>query len=132
MPTYVVEKLSGALNLNKKTINGSKVLILGIAYKKNIDDVRESPSVEIMEILKGRGAKIEYCDPHVPVFPKMRSYGFNLKSVVLTPKKISSFDAIILSTNHDKFDYDMIIKNAKLIIDSRGQYRGRHENVEKA
>ena len=122
MPTYVVERLSDALNLNKKTINSSKVLILGIAYKKNVDDVRESPSVEIMEILKGRGAKIEYCDPHV----------FNLKSVMLTPKKIASYDAIILSTNHDQFDYDMIRKNAKLIIDSRGQYRGRYDNVEKA
>lgn len=132
MPTYVVEKLSNALNRYEKSIKSSKVLILGIAYKKNVDDMRESPSVEIMELLKYRGALIEYSDPHVPVFPKMRSHKFDLKSVQLTPDSVASYDAIILATDHDKFDYDMILNNAKLIIDSRGQYRGQFDNVVKA
>ena len=132
MPAYVVEKLSNALNRHEKSIKGSKVLVLGIAYKKNVDDMRESPSVEIMELLKYRGALIEYCDPHVPVFPKMRSHKFDLKSVQLTPDLVASYDAVILATDHDKFDYEMILHNAKLIIDSRGQYRGQFDNVIKA
>ena len=132
MPEYVVEKLTNALNRFEKSLKGSKVLVLGIAYKKNVDDMRESPSVEIMEHIQYRGATVEYSDPHVLTFPKMRNHKFDLKSVDLTPEKIASYDAIVLATDHAKFDYDMILQNAQLIIDSRGQYRGKHENVVKA
>ncbi len=132
MPEYVIEKLTNALNRNEKSVKGSKILVLGIAYKKNVDDMRESPSVEMMEKIQYHGAIVSYSDPHVPIFPKMRKYKFDLSSVDLTPEAISSYDAILLATDHDKFDYDMIRKNAKLIIDSRGKYRGHHENVVKA
>ncbi len=132
MPEYVVQKLNNALNRRNKSINDSKILILGIAYKKNVDDMRESPSVEIMELLKYKGAKISYSDPHVLNFPKMRNHSFDLSSVELTPEILKSYDAVILATDHDKFDYDLILNNAQIIIDTRGQYRGYNENVFKA
>lgn len=132
MPEYVVAKCFKALNKNRKSLNGSKVLVLGIAYKKNVDDMRESPSVEIMELLRDAGADVSYSDPHVPVFPKMREHNFNLSSIALTPEAVASFDAVILATDHKVFDYDMIARNAKLIIDSRGVYRSRADNIIKA
>jgi UDP-N-acetyl-D-glucosamine dehydrogenase len=132
MPEYVVQKLNNALNRRNKSINDSKILILGIAYKKNVDDMRESPSVEIMELLKYKGAKINYSDPHVLSFPKMRNHSFDLSSVELTPEILKSYDAVILATDHDKFDYDLILNNAQIIIDTRGQYRGYNDNVFKA
>lgn len=132
MPEYVVNKLVDGLNKHQKSLNGSRVLVLGIAYKKNVDDMRESPSVEIMELLRDKGAAVAYSDPHVGKFPKMREHSFDLGSVELTPENLQSFDAVILATNHDKFDYDVIYENARLIIDSRGQYRGFNGKVIKA
>jgi UDP-N-acetyl-D-glucosamine dehydrogenase len=122
MPDYVVSKVASALNLRKKAINGSRVLVLGIAYKKNVDDMRESPSVFLMEKLRDLGAEVAYSDPHVPVFPKMREHQFDLSSVALSPSVIASYDCVLLATDHDKFDYPMIKANAKLIVDSRGKY----------
>ncbi|MDA9003879.1 nucleotide sugar dehydrogenase [bacterium] len=132
MPEWVVGKLTNALNSNKKSLNGSKILVLGISYKKNVDDMRESPSVEIMETLRERGSKVFYSDPHVPVFPEMREYKFNLKSIELTDDVIASFDAVILATDHDKFDYDLLLKHSKLLVDSRGRYRELSDNLIKA
>lgn len=132
MPEYVVNKLMDGLNKHQKSLNGSRVLVLGIAYKKNVDDMRESPSVEIMELLRDKGAEVAYSDPHVATFPKMREHSFDLDSTDLTPENLQSFDAVILATNHDKFDYDSIYENARLIIDSRGQYRGLNGKVIKA
>lgn len=132
MPHYVVDKVADALNNRNKCLKGSKILILGIAYKKNVDDMRESPSTEIMEILVRKGANVEYSDPHVPVFPKMRAHHFNLESKPLTASTLIEYDAVILATDHDKFDYDLILKNSQLIIDSRGKYLGNHSNVVKA
>ena len=132
MPEWIVEKLNDALNSQKKSINGSRILILGIAYKKNVDDMRESPAVAIMEILRTRGAEISYSDPHVPVFPKMREHSFELTSVDLNPKSIESFDAIVLTTNHDAFNYEEISSHARLIVDSRGVYRRGGQNIVKA
>jgi UDP-N-acetyl-D-glucosamine dehydrogenase len=132
MPNWVMGKLTDALNQRKKSVNGSKVLVLGIAYKKNVDDMRESPSVELMELLREKGALIDYSDPHVLAFPKMREHRFDLKSVELTPESIASYDCILLATNHDKFDYDMLAKHAKLIVDTRGVYLKPAENVVKA
>ena len=121
-----------ALNDRRKALKGSKVLVLGIAYKKNVDDMRESPSVEVMELLRDAGAEVAYSDPHVPVFPKMREHRFDLASVVLTPETVAGYDAVVLATDHAKFDYDMIRTNAQVIIDSRGVYRAPAENVVKA
>ncbi|MBS9423323.1 nucleotide sugar dehydrogenase [Photorhabdus caribbeanensis] len=132
MPDYVVNKTVLALNKANKSINGSRILILGIAYKKNVDDMRESPSVHIMEKLRGLGANIEYADPHVPVFPKMREHHFNLISHPVTEKSLKDFDCVILATDHDKFDYELIINNAKLVVDTRGKYAPHHRNIIKA
>ncbi len=132
MPDYVISKITAALNKHKKSVNDSKVLVLGIAYKKNVDDMRESPSVELMEKLEELGAKIEYSDPHVPVFPKMREHHFDLSSVEITSDTIKSFDVVLIATNHDAFDYDLIEKNAALIIDTRGVYPKPSDKIVKA
>lgn len=132
MPEYVVSKLTKALNERRKAVHGSKVLVLGIAYKKNVDDMRESPSVEVMEILRDAGAEVAYSDPHVPDFPKMREHNFDLSSVDLTPETVANYDAVVLATDHIRFDYDMIRDSAKIIIDSRGVYRAPEKNVVKA
>jgi UDP-N-acetyl-D-glucosamine dehydrogenase len=132
MHKWVVDKIIHALNTKKKALNGSKVLLLGLAYKKNIEDTRESPSVEIMEILHAQGAKLDYSDPHVASFPKMRKHHFDMDSVVLSPAKIKSYDAVVLLTDHDDFDYKMIQKNANIIIDTRGKFDKDAKNVVRA
>lgn len=132
MPSWVLKKIAKSLNQHEKSIKGSKILVLGISYKKNIDDMRESPSVFLMEKIRDEGARLDYSDPHVPVFPKMREHSFDLKSVELNPQTIASYDCIVLTTDHDKFDYEMIQKNAKLIVDTRGKYRKVFSNVVKA
>ncbi len=132
MPLYVVDKMAAALNERALPIKGSKVLVLGIAYKKNVDDVRESPSVAIMEMLRERGAQVSYSDPHVAVFPKMREHKFDLKSVPLTRESLAGFDCVLLATDHKKFDYDLILSASKLVVDTRGHFKGKHENVVKA
>lgn len=132
MPEYVLSKLMDGLNDSGKALKGSKVLVLGIAYKKNVDDMRESPSVEIMELIEAKGGIVAYSDPHVPVFPKMREHHFELSSESLTADTIASFDAVVLATDHDKFDYDLIKQYAKLIVDSRGKYRAPAAHIIKA
>ena len=132
MPLWVVNKITAALNDREKSLRGSRVLALGIAYKRDVDDMRESPSVIVMEILRDRGAIVEYADPNVPVFPKMREHRFDLKSVDLTPEKIASYDCVALLTNHSSFDYEQILEHAKLIVDTRGVYRESHVNVVKS
>lgn len=132
MPEYVVTKLMDGLNEQRKALKGSRVLILGIAYKKNVDDMRESPSVEIMELLEAKGAVVAYSDPHVPVFPKMREHHFDLCSEALTAENLASFDAVVLATDHDRFDYALIQSAARLIVDSRGKYRAPAAHIIKA
>ncbi|WP_223533381.1 UDP-N-acetyl-D-glucosamine 6-dehydrogenase [Pseudomonas sp. GL-RE-20] len=132
MPEYVLTKLMDGLNNSGKALNGSKVLVLGIAYKKNVDDMRESPSVEIMELIEAKGGIVGYSDPHVPVFPKMREHHFELSSETLSADNIASFDAVVLATDHDKFDYELIKQHARLIVDSRGKYRAPAEHIIKA
>lgn len=132
MPEYVVTKLMEGLNDHGKPLKNSKIIVLGIAYKKNVDDMRESPSVEIMEILRSKGADVVYSDPHVPVFPKMREHSFDLRSTELTAENLRNADAVILTTDHDRFDYELIKQEAKLIIDSRGKYREPAENIIRA
>lgn len=132
MPDYVVSKVAAALNLRKKAINGSRVLVLGIAYKKNVDDMRESPSVFLMEKLRDLGAEVAYSDPHVPVFPKMREHRFELSSVALSNEAIAGYDCVLLATDHDKFDYAQIKAHAQLVVDSRGKYLEPADNIVKA
>ncbi|QOR38948.1 nucleotide sugar dehydrogenase [Billgrantia diversa] len=127
MPDYVVGKLIEGLNQQGRALNGSRVLVLGIAYKKNVDDMRESPSVFIMERIRDRGAEVAYSDPHVPSFPPMREHHFDLESVPLSPSTLAEYDAVIVATDHDRFDYNMIRAHARLIIDTRGIYRGINE-----
>ena len=132
MPEYVVGKVTKALNDRFKSLKGSRLLVLGIAYKKNVDDMRESPAVEVMELLRAAGAEVAYSDPHVPVFPKMREHHFDLASVALTPQAVASYDAVVLTTDHAKFDYEMVRAHAQVIIDSRGVYRTAADNIVKA
>jgi len=132
MPLWVVSKAVDALNNRGKALKGSNVLILGLAYKKNVNDTRESPAIELMEILHKKGAIVNYSDPHVPVFPKKRDYHFDLSSIDTTAEKIGEFDLIIIATNHDIFDYNMIKKFAQLIVDTRGVYRQEASNIIKA
>ena len=122
MPDYVVNKVILALNGVEKSVKGSRILVLGIAYKKNVDDMRESPSVELMMKLSELGAEIAYSDPHIPVFPKIRKCHFDLSSVELTPEKLAEYDCVLLATDHDRFDYDMIGRHARLIVDARGRF----------
>lgn len=121
MPQWVAGKVADALNEHGKAIKGSRILVLGLAYKKNIDDSRESPAVEIMDLLQAKGAQIEYSDPHIPVFPRKRNYAFDLKSVELSAQNIAAYDCIVLATDHDKFDYKLLREHARLIVDTRGR-----------
>ncbi len=127
MPHWVVQKVADALNDRAKAVKGSRILVLGLAYKKNIDDTRESPAVEIMSLLQDKGAIVAYADPHVPTFPRKRDYHFDLHSVELTPASISNYDCLIIATDHDAFDYAALTSHAKLVVDTRGRVQG--ENV---
>lgn len=132
MPRWVVGKLEAALAARGGALAGSRILVLGIAYKKNIDDMRESPAVEIMEILRDKGARVAYSDPHVPVFPKMREHHFDLVSEALTGECLRAFDAAVLATDHDAFDYPLIARESRLVVDSRGAYLDPAPNIVKA
>ncbi|MDP6771470.1 MAG: nucleotide sugar dehydrogenase, partial [Anaerolineales bacterium] len=132
MPRWVTGKVIDALNDCGKSLNNCKVLILGVAYKRDVDDMRESPSVALMELLEEKGAIVEYTDPYVPFFPKMRDHLFDLTSVNLTPEIIASYDILLLVTDHTTFDYEMIQQNAQLIVDTRGVYQDSENNVIKA
>ncbi|MCX7611654.1 MAG: nucleotide sugar dehydrogenase [Ignavibacterium sp.] len=122
-PYHVVNRTIEALNNYGKTINGSKVLILGAAYKKNIDDMRESPSLKLIEIFMQRGAEVFYNDPFVPKLPPTRHYRFDMESVDLTAENLGKFDVVVLSTDHDIYDYDFIYKHSNLIIDTRNAFK---------
>lgn len=132
MPSYVLKKIAKALNGRKITVNGAKILVLGIAYKKNVDDMRESPSVILMEKLRDEGAVINYSDPHVPVFPKMREHKFELTSIELTPENLKAYDCVVLATDHAKFDYATIRECSNLIIDTRGKFKEKSSKIIKA
>lgn len=132
MPDYVIDKLMHGLNDQGKPLKNSKILMLGLAYKKNVDDERESPCIEIMDKLIKKGAKVDYSDPHIPQFKKKRNYDYQMQSVNLTADNLTSYDAVILGTDHDAFDYDLILNHSNLIVDTRGKYREPNEKVIKA
>ncbi len=119
MPYYVVDRVASALNERKLAVNGSNVLILGVAYKRDVDDLRESPALRIIELLKERGAEVAYHDPFVPVLPRTRKYDLGLSSVALTAETVASYDAVLVITDHTTVDYELVVKNASLVVDSR-------------
>jgi UDP-N-acetyl-D-glucosamine dehydrogenase len=119
MPFYVVNRLIDGLNTNQKSINGSKILVLGLAYKKNIDDLRESPSLKLMEIISGKGGLVDYHDPYIPQLKPTRHYDFQKKSVPLTAENLKGYDAVLISTDHSDFDMDFIVKNSNMVVDTR-------------
>ncbi|WP_241085779.1 nucleotide sugar dehydrogenase [Candidatus Vondammii sp. HM_W22] len=129
MPPWVIGKLADGLNAAGKAINGSSILVLGIAYKPDVDDMRESPSAELMKLLEKKGAIISYSDPHVPEFPKMRKFRFDLKSVELSAEMLREFDCVLVATNHKAFDYELIRENSRLIVDSRGVYKEQFDTL---
>lgn len=120
MPEYVVLKISDGLNTHGKCLKKSKILILGVAYKKDTDDIRESPAVEIISILKDKGAKVDYNDPYISSFSGMRHYPeLSMKSVLLTGRKLRQYDCVAIITDHSKYDYHFIVKNSSLVVDTR-------------
>jgi len=132
MPYHVVSALGAALNEREKSVKGAKVLLLGVAYKKDVDDLRESPSLKLLELLTARGAKVDYNDPYFPALHKMRHYDFSTKkSVELTPKKIAGYDCALIATDHSSYDYEMIVKSAKLVVDTRNATRKVKKGREK-
>ena len=119
MPHYVVNRVADALNKGRKSLNGSRVLVLGLAYKPNIDDVRESPSLELIEILRSKGAKVDYNDPYVPQTHKQREYDLKMKSRKLSEQMLGQYDVVLISTDHSEYDYEWIVKHAQLVVDTR-------------
>lgn len=133
MPYYVVSKTIEALNERGKSIKGARILVLGIAYKKDIDDQRESPSLKIISLLQKKGAIVSYNDPYVPQSFGHRDYpGLKLKSVRLSEKKLKEFNAVVIATDHSRYDYEWIVKNSFLVIDTRNAIKKRRKNVVKA
>ncbi|MCX5662176.1 MAG: nucleotide sugar dehydrogenase [Planctomycetota bacterium] len=124
MPDYVVQRTTLALNDRGRSIKGSRILVLGLAYKPDVDDVRESPSIELIERLQHLGAQVEYNDPHVPATHKMREHDLGMTSVPLTPETLKTYDCVLIATHHAAYDWQMVADHAKLVIDTRGAMRG--------
>ena len=131
MPHWVVSKVIDALNTHKKSINGSKVLVLGAAYKKDIDDPRESPSFKLMEIMLEKGAEVDYNDPLIPQLPEMRMYDIRRESVDLTAENLAKYDCVLISTDHTVYDWDFIVNHSKIVVDTRNATQNVLENRDK-
>ncbi len=132
MPQFVIQKLSAALNDQGRSVKKSRVCVLGVAYKKDVDDPRESPSFELLKHLVAMGAEVTYSDPHIAKLPSMRHYALPaMTSQELTPEFLASQDAVLIATDHSRFDYDHIVRHAKLVIDTRNATRGVQEGRDK-
>lgn len=125
MPAYVVQRLADAFNARGKAMKGAKVLVLGVAYKKDVDDLRESPALEILELLLAKGARADYSDPYFPRLPTVRSHALDLESVPLTAESVRQYDAVVVATDHSAFPYELIYREAPFIVDSRNAFRRR-------
>lgn len=132
MPEYVISKVIHALNNKRKSVNGANVLVLGAAYKKDVDDMRESPSIILMETLIDLGANVSYSDPHVPSIPKMRSHDIRLSSVTLSDQVLSEQDIVIIATDHTAFNWEELTNKCDLLIDTRGVLDRTKTNVSRA
>jgi UDP-N-acetyl-D-glucosamine dehydrogenase len=119
MPQYVVDRIMQALNDDGKAVKGSRICILGVAYKKDVDDPRESPAFPILESLQERGAIVSYSDPHVPTLPRMRHHALRMHSTPLTAELLASQDCVVIVTDHARFDYGLILANSRLVVDTR-------------
>ncbi len=132
MPYNVVDALVSALNSHEKSVKGSKILLLGVAYKKDVDDLRESPSLKLLELLSARGAVLDYNDPYFPALHKMRHYDFSdMKSVELSAERLASYDCVLIATDHSSYDYEAIVRNSKLVVDTRNATRHVKQHREK-
>ena len=119
MPEYVIARVVEALNKRRKPLNGSRILVLGLAYKKDVDDLRESPSIALIERLKTAGAKVAYNDPHIPKTPRQRDHDLRMTSKKLSPKMLASYDCVLIATDHSAYDYASIVRHAQLVVDTR-------------
>jgi UDP-N-acetyl-D-glucosamine dehydrogenase len=133
MPAYVVGKVADALNDAGKPVKGSKVAVLGMAYKKDVDDPRESPGFELMDLLLKKGARVSYNDPHVPTLPKMRHWPHlgAMASTPLTPETLAAQDCVLVATDHSAYDYATVVRHAPLVVDTRNATRGVTEGRDK-
>ncbi len=127
MPYYVIERVVNALNERGKSIKSSKILVLGLAYKKNVDDTRESPSLKLIDLLMRRGADVDYNDPYVPRTVKLRKYDLKMTSVPLTEENLRGYDCVVVATDHSDYDYDFIVSNSSLVVDTRNATKGVKE-----
>ena len=132
MPYHVVDSVASALNDRRKSLKGSKILLLGVAYKKDVDDLRESPSLKLLELLTSRGARVDYNDPYFPALFKMRHYDFSdLRSVELTPAHLAAYDCVLIATDHSSYDYTSIVRHSELVVDSRNATRNIKQHRDK-
>ncbi len=131
MPEHVLASLADALNQRKQCLQDARVLVLGISYKKDIDDPRESPSLKIIELLQASGARVDYHDPYFPRLPKMRKYDLQLESVEPTPEALAKYDVVVIATDHSTYDYPAIVRHARLVVDTRNATREVREHRER-
>ncbi|HQU45570.1 MAG TPA: UDP binding domain-containing protein, partial [Pirellulales bacterium] len=132
MPDYVIDRLTEALNEQSKPVKGSKVCLLGVAYKKDVDDPRESPSFVLMELLLARGAVLSYNDPHVPELPGMRHHRLPaMQSTALSAEFLAGQDCVLIATNHSAYDYEFIVRHSPLVIDTRHATKNVRQGREK-
>jgi UDP-N-acetyl-D-glucosamine dehydrogenase len=132
MPYFVVEKVMEALNEVGKSLKGSKILILGLAYKKDVDDARETPAFKVIELLNARGAVVDYNDPYIPVAPETRNYKLNRRSIELTVENLASYDCVVVTTDHSVYQPDFIAEHSRLVVDTRNLIKKPSDNVRKA
>jgi UDP-N-acetyl-D-glucosamine dehydrogenase len=131
MPEHVVAATGEALNRRKQCLNNSRILVLGVSYKKDVDDLRESPSLAVMELLQSRGVRVDYHDPYFSHLGRMRRYNFQLESVDLTPENLSQYNAVLITTDHSSIDYEFVVRNSRLVIDTRNATRDITEYPDK-
>lgn len=129
---WVITKISNSLNKIKKSLSESKILLLGLSYKSDVDDVRESPSLNIFSSLLEKGSEVDYSDPYFPSFPKTRKYSFDKKSVPLTKENLENYDLVVILTKHKQFNFEFIAEHSKLIIDTRGVLKIDNKKVVRA
>ncbi|MEX0777894.1 MAG: nucleotide sugar dehydrogenase [Phycisphaeraceae bacterium] len=132
MPDYVVQRTVLALNQHGKAVKGSRILVLGLAYKPDVDDLRESPSFELIEKLLALGAKVEYSDPHIPVAPAVRRHNLKMKSVPLSAQTLPQYDCVLIATHHKAFDWQCVADHSQLIVDTRNALRnvtGKRDHI---
>ena len=129
MPEYVVDRVASALNDHAKPVKGSRILVMGLAYKPDVDDTRESPSFELIKILEERGAEVDYSDPHIAETQRVRRHDLRMKSVELTPESVAAYDCVLISTNHSAFDYGLVADHAQLVVDTRDAMRDHHQEL---